>query len=69
MKGEFRYVFLQTPLPPDKPLKATTNAKVQIYLWLGIEEYEPYIFKQLPAGFEMPSLPIHPDNKYIRYDG
>lgn len=59
----------QTPLPPDKPLKATTNAKIQIYLWLGIEEYEPYIFKQLPSGFEMPPLPMNPDNKYIRYDG
>jgi hypothetical protein len=63
-----KFIF-QTPRASDKPIKSTTNAKVQIFLWLGIEEYEPYIFKQLPTGFDMPSLPLHPETKNIRYNG
>lgn len=50
-------------------MKIATNAKVQIFLWLGIEEYEPYLFKQLPAGFEMPKMPLHSEIKNIRYNG
>jgi hypothetical protein len=45
------------------------NAKVQIYLWLGIEEQQPFIFKQLPTGFEMPPLPLSIDHTHIRYNG
>ncbi|CAF3716683.1 unnamed protein product [Rotaria sordida] len=67
--GHVRTVFLKTPRSTDKPLNASTNAKVQIYLWLGIEEYEPLIFKRLPAGFDMPSLPLSPQVKSIRYNG
>ncbi|CAF1186321.1 unnamed protein product [Rotaria sordida] len=67
--GHVRTVFLKTPRSTDKPLNASTNAKVQIYLWLGIEEYEPLIFKRLPAGFDMPSLPLSPLVKSIRYNG
>ncbi len=63
-----KIISFQTPRTSDKPLKASTNAKVQIYLWLGIEEYESFIYKHLPAGFDMPVLPLHPDTKTIRYD-
>jgi len=66
--GCVQTIFLKTPRSTDKPLKTTTNAKVQIFLWLGIEEYEPYIFKQLPAGFEMPKLPLHSEIKNLRYN-
>ncbi|CAF5159419.1 unnamed protein product, partial [Rotaria sp. Silwood1] len=62
-------IYFQTPRSTDKPLNKSTNAKVQIYLWLGIEEHEPTIFKQLPAGFDMPSLPLTPQLKSIRYNG
>jgi hypothetical protein len=64
-----KIIFFQTPRSTDKPLKASTNAKVQIYLWLGVEEHERHIFKQLPPGFDMPSLPLSPDQKNIRYHG
>ncbi|CAF4888115.1 unnamed protein product, partial [Rotaria sp. Silwood1] len=66
--GHVQTIFLKTPRSTDKPLNKSTNAKVQIYLWLGIEEHEPVIFKQLPAGFDMPSLPLNPQLKSIRYN-
>ena len=53
----------------DKPLNPKINAKIQIYLWLGIEEHEPVIFRHLPVGFEMPPLPLAPEVKIIRYIG
>lgn len=40
---------------------------MQIFLWLGIEEYEPYLFRQLPGGFELPSLPLKLDEKHLQY--
>ncbi|CAF4328073.1 unnamed protein product, partial [Rotaria sp. Silwood2] len=67
--GRVQTIFLKTPRSTDKPLSKSTNARVQIYLWLGIEEYEPLIFKQLPAGFDMPPLPLNPQMKFIRYNG
>ncbi|CAF1400273.1 unnamed protein product [Rotaria magnacalcarata] len=67
--GCVQTIFLKTPRSTNQPLKLSTNAKVQIYLWLGIEEYESYIFKQMPAGFDMPPLPLQPDVKNIRYNG
>ncbi|CAF3469754.1 unnamed protein product [Rotaria socialis] len=67
--GRVQTIFLKTPRSTNQPLKSSTNAKVQIYLWLGIEEYERYIFKQMPAGFDMPPLPLQPNLKNIRYNG
>lgn len=66
-KHKFSIIFFQTPRTSDQPLSSSTNAKVQLFLWLGIEEYEPDIFRKLPAGFEMPSLPLQPELKNIRY--
>ncbi|CAF1244784.1 unnamed protein product [Rotaria sordida] len=66
--GRIQTLFLQTPRTTDKPIKSSTNAKIQIYLWLGTEEQEINIFKQLPAGFDMPPLPLPVDIKYIRYN-
>jgi hypothetical protein len=34
-----------------------------------MKEYEPFIFRDLPGGFDMPPLPLHPDTKNIRYNG
>ncbi|CAF4263620.1 unnamed protein product, partial [Rotaria sordida] len=67
--GRVQTIFLKTPRSTDKPQNSSINAKVQIYLWLGIEEYEPLIFTYLPAGFDMPPLPLHPQSKFIRYNG
>ncbi|CAF2056570.1 unnamed protein product [Rotaria magnacalcarata] len=67
--GRVQTLFLQTPRTSDKPIKSSTNAKIQIYLWLGTEEQELNIFKQLPTGFDMPPLPLTNDTKYIRYNG
>ncbi|CAF3911139.1 unnamed protein product [Rotaria sordida] len=66
--GRVQTIFLKTPRSTDKPLNPSTNAKVQIYLWLGIGEYEPSIFKYLPGGFDMPPLPLDPQLKFIRYN-
>ncbi|CAF3824596.1 unnamed protein product [Rotaria sordida] len=66
--GRVQTIFLKTPRSTDKPLNPSTNAKVQIYLWLGIEEHQPSIFKHLPAGFDMPPLPLHPQLKFITYN-
>ncbi|CAF1410887.1 unnamed protein product, partial [Rotaria sordida] len=66
--GRVQTIFLKTPRSTDKPLNPSTNAKVQIYLWLGIEDHEPSIFKHLPAGFNMPPLPLHPQLKFITYN-
>lgn len=60
---------VQTPQTSDKPLKSSTNAKVQLFLWLGSEDQESQIFKQLPVGFDCPSLPLSTDCKYLRYKG
>lgn len=65
----FNTVFIQTPRTSNKPIKSSTNAKIQIFLWLGIEEQYMNIFKQLPAGFDMPPLPLSVDTKYLRYNG
>ncbi|CAF1313663.1 unnamed protein product [Adineta steineri] len=65
--GRVHTFFLKTPKSSDQPLNPSTNAKVQMYLWLGIEEYEPYIYKYLPPGFEMPQLPLQTSTKTIRY--
>ncbi|CAF3351971.1 unnamed protein product [Rotaria sp. Silwood1] len=67
--GRIQTLFLQTPRTSDKPIKSSTNAKIQIFLWLGSEEQELNIFKQLPAGFEMPQLKLSNDIKYIQYNG
>ncbi|CAF1333357.1 unnamed protein product, partial [Rotaria sordida] len=66
--GHVQTIFLKTSYSTDKPQNSSINAKVQIYLWLGIEEYEPLIFKHLPAGFDMPPLPLHSQLKFIRYN-
>ncbi|UJR23948.1 hypothetical protein I4U23_026916 [Adineta vaga] len=66
--GRVQTFFLKTPRSTDKPLNPSTNAKVQMFLWLGIEEYEPYIYRQLPAGFDMPILPLQASTKSIRYN-
>ena len=66
--GRVETIFLKTPRSTDKPIKSATNAKVQIFLWLGVEEHEPFLFKQLPSGFEMPPLPLPPDTKTLRYN-
>ena len=57
------------PRTSDKPLKSSTNAKVQIYLWLGTEDQEQHIFKQLPPGFDMPTLPLTAGLKLVQYNG
>jgi hypothetical protein len=57
----------QTPRVTDKPLKTTSNGKVQIFLWLGIEEYQPYLFKQLPTGFDIPPLPLNKSTRFLQY--
>ncbi|CAF4451127.1 unnamed protein product [Rotaria sp. Silwood2] len=45
------------------------NAKIQIFLWLGTEEQELNIFKQLPPGFDIPQSKLSNDIKYIQYNG
>ncbi|CAF3109617.1 unnamed protein product [Rotaria sp. Silwood2] len=65
--GRVQTIFLKTPRSTDKPLDPLINAKVQIYLWLGIEEHESLMFKHLPAGFDMPPLPLHPQLKFVTY--
>ncbi|CAF1359491.1 unnamed protein product [Rotaria magnacalcarata] len=67
--GRVQTIFLKTPRSTYQRFNSSTNAKVQLYLWLGIEEYEPYIFKHLPTGFDMPTLPLQPELKTIRYNG
>ena len=66
--GRVQTLFLKTPRTTDKPLKSSMNAKIQICLWLGIEEHEPHIFRQLPAGFDKPPLPLRPETKFIQYN-
>ncbi|CAF1235979.1 unnamed protein product [Adineta ricciae] len=65
--GRVQTFFLKTPRSTDKPLNTSANAKVQMFLWLGIEEYEPYIYRQLPTGFDMPVLPLQASTKTLRY--
>ncbi|CAF1117580.1 unnamed protein product [Adineta ricciae] len=67
--GHVQTFFLRIPRTSNQPIKSSTNAKVQIYLSLGIEDYEANIFKQLPSGYEKPVLPLTNDTKSIRYDG
>ncbi|CAF4767027.1 unnamed protein product [Rotaria sp. Silwood1] len=67
--GHVQTIFLKTPRSANTPLNKSSNAKVQIYLWLGIEEHEPMIFKHLPPGFDLPTLPLQPQLKFIRYTG
>ncbi|CAF4563953.1 unnamed protein product [Rotaria sp. Silwood2] len=50
--GRIQTLFLQKPRTSDKPIKPSMNAKIQIFLWLGTEEQELNIFKQLPPRFE-----------------
>ncbi|UJR24822.1 hypothetical protein I4U23_006197 [Adineta vaga] len=66
--GHVKTFFLRTPRTSNQPIKSSTNAKVQVYLWLGIEDYEAHIFKQLPFGFEKPVLPLAIDMKSIKYN-
>ncbi|CAF3717062.1 unnamed protein product [Rotaria sordida] len=67
--GRIQTLFLQTPRTSDKPIKSSTNAKIQIFLWLGTEEQEQNIFKQLPSGFDRSLLKLSNDIKYIQYTG
>jgi hypothetical protein len=50
-------------------LKSSVNAKIQIFLWLGPDEQHPNIFKQLPKGFDMPTLPLNNDHRLLSYTG
>ena len=67
--GRVQTLFLRVPQTSDKPIKSSTNAKVQIYLWLGTEDHDEDIFKQLPSGFQMPPLPLTVETKTIQYFG
>ncbi|CAF1588915.1 unnamed protein product [Didymodactylos carnosus] len=66
--GKVQTLFLKTPRTSEKPLKSSTNAKVQVFLWLGVEDQEQQIWKQLPTGYDVPPS-LTNDLKYIRYNG
>lgn len=50
-----RYPLQNQQLPGKKssgPTGWVIQAKVQIYLWLGVKKYKQYFLKKLPKGFE-----------------